>query len=365
MDTAIYVLLGLVVGAVLGAAVAVWAGGRRSRDHRHTEQRVAEALAPVAVSLEQMREQVGRIEVQRAQQHGQISEQLRSTLEAEERIRGTAESLAAALRSNSTRGVWGETQLRSVVEAAGMIERVDFDLQATVDTDSGRGRPDMTVHLPGGKTIAVDAKAPFDAFLQASSIPADADAATLERRDELLRQHVKAVRDHITALGAKGYWTGMEASPEFVIAFIPGESLVSAAHAADPTLMEYAFSRHVALASPVTLWSVLKTVAFSWQQDVLTRDAKRLFDISRELYGRLTTMAGHVEKLGRSLTSSIGHYNRFVGSLEGSVLPSARKLGVLDESKILPDLVGIEDTARPLIAPELTAERSADEAERP
>src|SRR5690606_6140065 len=145
-------------------------------------------------------------------------------------------------------------------------------------------RPDMIVHLPGGKSIAVDAKVPFAAFLEASAIPATATDAEAARREQLIAQHVKALRDHISALGGKAYWSGLSASPELVIAFIPSEGLVSAALEADPSIMEYAFSRRVALASPVTLWSVLKTVAFSWQQQALTEDAKRLFDVSRELY---------------------------------------------------------------------------------
>jgi DNA recombination protein RmuC len=164
------------------------------------------------------------------------------------------------------------------------------------------------------------------------------------------------VRDHITALGNKSYWTGLDSSPELVIAFIPSESLVSSAMEADPTIMEYAFSKRVALASPVTLWSVLKTVAFSWQQDVLTQDAKVLFDLSRELYSRLSTTAGHIEKLGRSIERSVKDYNGFVGSLERQVLPTARKLNRLDESKVIGTLQAIEESPRPIAAYELSAE---------
>jgi DNA recombination protein RmuC len=303
-----------------------------------------------------MQQKVLDLETQRMRQHGELSQQLKSATESEERLRSTAESLAAALRSNSTRGVWGETQLRSVVEAAGLLERVDFDVQSSITSDAGAGRPDMIVHLPGGKSIAVDAKAPFNAYLEASSIPATATGAEAAQRAGLVKQHVKAVRDHITALGNKSYWTGLDSSPELVIAFIPSESLVSSAMEADPTIMEYAFSKRVALASPVTLWSVLKTVAFSWQQDVLTQDAKVLFDLSRELYSRLSTTAGHIEKLGRSIERSVKDYNGFVGSLERQVLPTARKLNRLDESKVIGTLQAIEESPRPIAAYELSAE---------
>ncbi|MGN6124968.1 MAG: DNA recombination protein RmuC [Humibacter sp.] len=333
------------------------------REREQAESKVLQALAPVRETLTGMQQKVAQLEEQRSRQHGEITQQLRSATESEERLRGTAEALASALRSNSTRGVWGETQLRSVVEAAGLLERVDFDVQSSIVTDAGAGRPDMVVHLPGGKNIAVDAKAPFNAFLEASRIPATATGEEAAKRESLLKQHVKAVRDHITALGGKTYWEGLDASPEMVIAFIPSESLVSAAMEADPTIMEFAFGKRVALASPVTLWSVLKTVAFSWQQDVLTQDAKLLFDLSRELYSRLATTAAHIDKLGRAIKGTVNDYNKFVGSLERQVLPSARKLNALDESKVIPVLGGIEESPRELTAFELVGALDINGAE--
>ncbi|MBP1242562.1 DNA recombination protein RmuC [Frigoribacterium sp. PvP120] len=331
-------------------------------ERTRSEGQVMTALSPVAQSLAAVQAKVAELEEQRAHQYGTLSEQLRSAVESEERLRSTAESLASALRSNSTRGVWGETQLRNVVQAAGLIERVDFDLQSSISSDAGQGRPDMVVHLPGGKSIAVDAKVPFSAYLEASTIPATASGEEAARRDLLVKQHVKALRAHVDALSAKTYWAGLDSSPELVIAFIPSESLVSSALEADPALMDYAFQKRVALASPVTLWSVLKTVAFSWQQDVVTTEAKALFDLSRELHGRLATMAGHVDKLGRSLRGSVVDYNRFVGSLERTVLPSARRLSVLDEATVLATPAVVEEVPRDLTAPELTA--ALDDAEQ-
>lgn len=328
-------------------------------ERERAESKVLQALAPVRESLQSMQTKVTELESQRSRQHGELAQQLRSATESEERLRSTAEALAAALKSNSTRGVWGETQLRSVVEAAGLIERVDFDVQSSITSDAGAGRPDMVVHLPGGKNIAVDAKVPFNAFLEASRIPATATGAEGAQRDTYLKQHVKAVRDHIATLGSKAYWQGLDASPELVIAFIPSESLVSSAMEADPSIMEFAFGKRVALASPVTLWSVLKTVAFSWQQDVLTQDAKVLFDLSRELYSRIATTAAHVDKLGRSIKGTVNDYNKFVGSLERQVLPSARKLNALDESKVIGTLAGLEESPRELTAFELVGELEA------
>lgn len=328
-------------------------------ERERAESKVLQALAPVRESLSDMQRKVIELETQRNQQHGQLAQQLRSAAESEERLRSTAESLASALRSNSTRGVWGETQLRSVVEAAGLIERVDFDVQSSIHAESGAGRPDMIIRLPGGKSIALDAKVPFNAYLEASQIPATATGAEGAQREALLKQHVKAVRDHITTLGSKAYWTGLESSPEMVIAFIPSESLVSSAMEADPSIMEFAFGKRVALASPVTLWSVLKTVAFSWQQDVLTQDAKQLFDLSRTLYTRLGTTAGHIEKLGRSIERTVKDYNGFVGSFERQVFPTARKLAAIDESKVIGVMAGIEEAPRELTAFELVDELEA------
>jgi DNA recombination protein RmuC len=325
-------------------------------ERQQKESRVLQALTPVQESLRTMQAKVTELETQRSRQHGELSQQLRTATESEERLRSTAESLASALRNNATRGVWGETQLRNVVQAAGLIERVDFDVQSSISSDAGAGRPDMVIHLPGGKNIAVDAKVPFNSYLEASQIAVTATGDEGARREQFIRQHVKAVRAHIDTLGSKAYWAGLDASPELVIAFIPSESLVSSALEADPGIMDYAFSKRVALSSPVTLWSVLKTVAFSWQQDVVTQEAKMLFETSRELYGRLSTLASHVDKLGRSIESTVKNYNGFVGSLERQVLPSARKLNVLDESKVLGTHVEIEEFPRDLSAYELVAE---------
>jgi len=324
-----------------------------SVERERVESRVLQALTPVQETLRTMQQKVTDLEHQRALQHGELSEQLRSATESEERLRSTAESLASALRSNSTRGVWGETQLRNVVQAAGLIERVDFDVQASIHSDAGAGRPDMVIHLPGGKNIAVDAKVPFAAYLEASAISATATGEEGARREAYLKQHVRAVRAHIDALASKAYWAGLDASPELVIAFIPSESLVSSAMEADPSIMDYAFSKRVALASPVTLWSVLKTVAFSWQQDVLTEDAKRLFDLGKDLYSRLSTLSEHADKLRRSIDSTVNSYNQFANSLETRVLVTARKLNALDESKVLGEATLIENTPKTLTAVEL------------
>ena len=326
---------------------------RAEAEERAAESKILQALSPVQESLRTMQQKVTDLESQRSQQYGQIAEQLTQTRLAGDQIRATTESLASALRSNSTRGVWGETQLRNVVQAAGLIERVDFDVQSSISSDAGAGRPDMVIHLPGGKNIAVDAKVPFTAYLEASQISVTATGEEGARREALIKQHVKVLRGHIDTLASKAYWAGLEASPELVIAFIPSESLVSSAMEADPSIMDYAFNKRVALASPVTLWSVLKTVAFSWQQDVLTDQAKTLFDLSKELYQRLATLSDHADKLRRSIDSTVHSYNQFANSLETRVLVTARKLNALDESKVIGTASTIETGAKQLTAVEM------------
>lgn len=312
-----------------------------------TENDVLRALAPVAEKLTQVQRQVGLLERDRVEQYGQLAQQLDEARLSDARLLSTTHALAGALRSNSARGQWGEVQLRRVVEAAGMLSRVDFLEQVSfaATDDADRARPDMVVQLPGDKQLVIDAKVPLSAFLAAqeltstgqnaeSSEGARTDQGLEAQRAELLKQHGKALRAHIDALARKKYWEGATNSPELVICFIPVESILSEALRADPELLDYAFSRSVALASPVSLLGILKGAAFSWRQAVLTDNARELFDLSKQLYERLGTMGGHVTKLGSSLKTSVERYNSFVGALESRVLPTARRIGAFDSASL-------------------------------
>lgn len=334
---------------------------REERDRR--EQLVLRALAPVQESLQSMQTKVDALERERHAQFGSLAEQLRRAQESDEALRATTESLAGALRSTSARGVWGETQLRRIVESAGLTRYVDFDTQATISSDAGAGRPDMVVRLPGDKALAIDAKVPLDAYLEASAIPVTAQGAEAARRKTLLDRHVKAVRAHVDALAKKTYWAGLASSPEFVVCFIPSESLLAAALEEDPALLDYAFSRRVALASPVNLWAVLKTVAYTWTQQDVSDEARTLFALGNELYQRLGSLAGHADDLRRAIERTVASYNRFAGSLESRVLVTARRFPGIDDTK-LSATTGpgqIEEAPRGLTAPELlTPEMSAD-----
>ena len=317
------------------------------------EHKVLEALAPVKETLQAMQTKVNDLENQRQEQYGQIAQQLTQSRQFGEELRATTQSLASALSSNSVRGTWGEAQLRRLVEVAGLTAHVDFDTQTTMKTDGGTIRPDMVINLPGGKTIVIDAKVPFNSYLEASQIPITATGEEAARRKTLMDAHVKAVRSHVDALSSKSYWSGFDFSPEFVLAFIPSESLLASALEADPTLLDYAFGKRVALASPVNLWAVLKTVSYTWQQQVVTDEAKKLFDLGIELYSRLSTMTKHTEDLRKAIENTVKHYNGFISSLETRVLSTARKFPGIDPTKILPEGIEVHDAPKPLTAGEL------------
>lgn len=337
---------------------------REERERR--EQAVLRALAPVHETLQSMQGKVDELERDRHAQYGSLAEQLRQAHQSGEALRATTESLAGALRSGSTRGVWGETQLRRVVEAAGLTRYIDFDTQLSITSDAGAGRPDMVIRLPGEKAIAVDAKVPLDAYLEASAIPLTAQGPEAGRRKALLDRHVKAVRSHIDALAKKTYWAGLESSPEFVVCFVPSESLLAAALEEDPSLLDYAFGKRVALASPVNLWAVLKTVAYTWTQQDVSGQARALFTLGNELYERLATLAGHADDLRRAIERTIDSYNRFAGSLESRVLVTARRFPGIDQTKLdaLDSAAVIQKSTRRATAPELLdGIRDADDLE--
>jgi DNA recombination protein RmuC len=349
--------------AGLSGQLAQNAAEKRERDERDREEnKLLQALAPVKVHLEQMQLMVATLEKERTEQFGSIQQQLKSAIESDEQLRKQTQALSQALTSNNVRGVWGEAQLRKLVELAGLIKHADFDEQATISTNTGAGRADMVINLPGGKSLAIDSKVPFSAYQEASAISELATGEEAARRARLIAEHVKAVKAHIDALGTKAYWSGLDASPDFVIAFIPSESLLSAALDADPALLEYAFKKNVALASPVSLFSVLKTINFIWRQNADESSVRNMIKLGKELYERVGKVAEHADKLGRSITSTVKDYNQFVSSLEGRMLVTARKLNDLDENAL-----GTEDISAPKeleIAPvQLTASELAQTPE--
>lgn len=322
------------------------------------ESKILQSLAPVKTQLEQMQTAVSRLEKERTEQFSSIQEQLRSAIETDENLRKQTQALAQALSSNSLRGVWGEAQLRKLVELAGLIKHADFDEQASISTNAGAGRADLVINLPGGKSLAIDSKVPFNSYQEASTISELATGEELNRRKRLIEEHVKAVRSHIDALGSKAYWSGLSASPDFVIAFVPSESLLSAALDADASLLEYAFKKNVALASPVSLFSVLKTINYIWRQNADESQVRTMLKLGQELYERVGKVAALADKLGRSIHGSVKDYNAFVSSFESRMLVSARKLNDLDENQL-----GTQEIESPRVIEEAPTSVSAKELE--
>ncbi|GAB3681992.1 DNA recombination protein RmuC [Angustibacter aerolatus] len=284
------------------------------------DRELAAVLGPLRDGLQRVERQVGVLERDRTEQFARLGEQLSAVASGGEALREQTSALTGALRSSGTRGVWGEVQLRRVVEHAGMLAHVDFEEQASAPGPHGRTvRPDLLVRLPGGKQLVVDAKAPLASFLDA----AGADDA---ERAALLAAHARALRGHVDALAARGYWQAFTPTPEMVVCFVPADAVLAAALDADPGLHEHAMSQRVVLASPATLMALLRTVAFTWQQDALAGNARELFEVGRELYVRLGSLGAHATKLGRSLARGVEDYNAMIGALERRVLVSARRM---------------------------------------
>lgn len=338
------------------------AQNRELGESRNQDGSVLRALAPVAEKLTAVQQQVSLLERDRLEQYGQLAQQLQEARLSDQQLLRSTHALESALRSNSARGQWGEVQLRRVVEAAGMLRHVDFHEQQHSAGAGNAVRPDLVVQLPGGKQLVVDAKVPLASYLEAQDLGSSAGhqqpGPALTGQNALLAAHAKALKSHVDALSTKKYWDIPGNSPELVICFLPAESILAAALAADPALLDYALNKNVVLASPGTLLAVLKSVAFTWRQDVLTDSARELFELARQLYERMGTLGENVTKLGSSLKTSVDRYNSMVGTLEARVLPTARKLNAL-EAEGLTTPPAIEVTPRSVAAPELQSEESA------
>ncbi|TMV94660.1 DNA recombination protein RmuC [Thioclava sp. BHET1] len=308
-------------------------------------------VKPLNLRLNEFGEQIQSIEKARNEAYGAIHQQVRSLAEGQSSLGQETRKLVQALRAPKTRGRWGEMQLRQVFEMAGMTENVDFHLEHHMATDEGARRPDAIVHIPGGKSIVVDAKTPLEAYLDAL------EADTPELQNAAITRHAQQVRNHVKMLASKAYQSQLSETPDFVVMFIPGETFVAAAAEADPGLIEYAFQNKVLISSPTTLMALVKAIAYGWQQEKMAKNAVEVQKTAQDLYERIKVFGGHVDAVGRALTRSVESYNKAVGSLESRVLPSARKfesLGVVaDEGKLeTPSLV--ESQPRPLSAPALT-----------
>ena len=313
-------------------------------DLQARQKAVADMVAPVHESLSKVDAQIQQMEVARGKAYGDLHAQVQSLITTQKELQSETGNLVRALRTPNVRGRWGEIQLRRVVEIAGMLSYCDFAEQETVNTDSGRLRPDLVVKLPGGKNVVVDAKTPLQAFL-------DSFETTDEKtRLACLADHARQVRDHMKILAGKNYWEQFEAAPEFVVMFLPGETFFSAALEQDSGLIEHGVLNRVIPASPTTLIALLKAVNYGWNQEKLGRNAQQISALGRELHDRLRNLAGHITSVGANLDRAVDAYNKALGSMENRVLVSARKFSELGASvaEDIPELEPIETTARAL-----------------
>lgn len=330
--------LTLLVGLVLGTLVGLlWA-----RSRGDWAQSVGQGMvdqAEVMQGLDRLQDAMRDLEHDRVAWQSQFHEQVLGIRHSTDTLRRETQSLSTALRKPQVRGRWGELHLRRAVELAGLVDRCDFTEQLRLD--DGARRPDLVVHLVGERHVVVDAKVPLDAYLDATSTDDEDEQAAH------LRRHARQLRTHVDLLSSKQYWRALPETPEFVVLFVPAESFLAAALETDTGLIEYAAERQVVLATPTTLIALLRTVAHGWSHEVLADQAREIHRLGRDLHTRLASLGGHLDQVGRSLSTAVGHYNQAVGSLESRVLVAARRfndLAVTDDE--LPSPRQVESTTR-------------------
>ena len=323
----------------------------QARGDLETRQKAIDGLVnPLKESLGRYEQQILEMEKARQKSYGALDEQLRTLAQANKRLEEETRHLASALSSPlKARGRWGELTLRRVVELAGMSEHCDFTEQETITTEAGRQRPDMIVNLPGNRRIAVDAKVPLQAFLDAVN-PEKPE----KERAEALAAHGELVRNHMNQLSERKYWEQVGPELELVVLFLPGESFFSAAMEQDRQLIDDGMQKKVVLATPTTLIALLRSAAYLWQQEMVTQNARQISELGREVYDRLKTFLSHFEALGSSIGRAVESYNKAVGSMEGRVLVSARKFRELGAAagEEIAELEPVDETPRALAAPE-------------
>lgn len=321
------------------------------------DNNVMRSLAPLGQQLEALDQKVQRLGKVNAAQGAELREQLSTAARTQQELARETSTLRTALTSTSTRGTWGEVELRRIVEAAGMLQHVDFSTQLSTGKLSINGsasRPDMLIHLPGGGHLAIDAKVPLNSLMRAQAIEGS-DHVSETQRAGLMADHAKALRGHVNALIKRNYPADFPASPQLTVMFLPAESLLSEALSSDPTLLEDALRAGISPTSPSSLLALLRSVAAVWATTQITQESQDIMNLGRTLVQRLGVVAGHLDSLGNSLRSSVKNYNKTVASLESRVLVTAREFESLESNVPAPKPVTSDDAqVRSLTTAELT-----------
>lgn len=308
------------------------------------EQAIENLVKPIKEALEKTEKQIRVMEHERKEAYGALTHHLETMTQTQQALQGETRNLVKALRRPEVRGQWGEMTLKRLVELAGMVEHCDFYEQEHTQTEDGAMRPDMIVRMPGGREIVVDVKTPLDAYLSAM------EASDDKEREIHLNRHSKNVRKRVQELAGKAYWNQFKNSPDFVVLFIPGDQFLSAALDNDRALLEDAMQKKVILATPTSFVALLRAVAYGWRQESLAENAEHIRKVGEELYDRLSVFAGHLGKSGKSLESSVQHFNKAIASFDTRILPSARKFTEMGISakKSLDNFEQIETVPRTL-----------------
>ncbi|MEY4981112.1 MAG: hypothetical protein RL174_450 [Actinomycetota bacterium] len=398
MDSLIYLAVGLILGAAVGFAFAAarksktsnaeieLAGARATAEGLAAqlslvkseldariklesqtlaeENRILQELAPVRDRVAKMQTKIEELEKERLAQFSTIKQQLIESQEQQRTLGENTKALAGALNNKQARGQWGELTLRRLLENSGMLPHVDFFEQQLSVNNEGKGiKPDCVINYPDGKFVAVDSKVPFDDYQRATAISEVASPEDEKKRKDLMKAHVDAVKKHINDISSKNYFSGLSSSPEFTIMFMPSEGLLAATLDADPSILEYGFSKQVALVSPVSIFSVIRTISYGWRQSAQEETIKDVIDLGVTLHKNIRVVAEHAAKLGNQLNGAVSAFNSLSSSLERNLLTSTRRLNdksknILDGGKPVPSIDEIEESTDTFTKPELTSGES-------